>query len=295
MRIEELNHTIKEIDQALLRLYKAKEKGYNFFDFYRSLEKVFHLLEIGDDQHKKIVRDYSSVFADLLRPVVHIVVTVKEINTDNRTITWLHKEHHSKHGGLITKEVVQQFDEQSFKDVKDYKIGHKLFNNNKADIEICNYYDYLDGVEYREKESRTHSVELSEYFFLNNTRDLFKRNGYEMPNQIWLSFEKYVGFIEEDDSFTYSKVNFSANQNIPWTGTPGEFGSIIGELISKGFIPQVKDLKNTVRILSSVFEVKNGNGEIVEVDYLYKCFGEKKKGYYAHELKIPISDNFKKS
>lgn len=81
---------------------------------------------------------------------------------------------------------------------------------------------------------------------------------------------------------------------IAWSGTPGEFGSIFNMLIQNGYIEKLADLKTTVKYLESVFEVQNEDFEIVDSDYLYKCFGEKKKQYLPGEIKIPKSDNYSK-
>jgi hypothetical protein len=80
---------------------------------------------------------------------------------------------------------------------------------------------------------------------------------------------------------------------ISWTGTPAEFGAIMGELISRGYIQKIRNLKTTVQVLNKFFEVKTDKGDIVKEDYLYKCFGEKKRNYVRGEFRIPFSDNYK--
>lgn len=79
---------------------------------------------------------------------------------------------------------------------------------------------------------------------------------------------------------------------VKWKGTPGEFGAIFDLLIDNGFIELIKDKKNMVRLLHSLFEIKNDKGEITNSDYLYKCFKDKIKSYPNGYLKIPLSDNY---
>jgi len=47
-----------------------------------------------------------------------------------------------------------------------------------------------------------------------------------------------------------------------------------------------------VRLLHSLFEIKNEKGEIVTADYLYKCFKDKIKVYPPTEFKIPNTINY---
>jgi hypothetical protein len=125
--------------------------------------------------------------------------------------------------------------------------------------------------------------------------------------------ERYIGYlayrarkedIEEElyncldgksIDITYIPEVVDSNK-LNWTGTPGEFGAIMKELIDKGYLPKIKDLKTTVNILYKFFEVKNGDDKIVNEKYLYKCFGEKMKKYnYKNELQIPLSDNYNRN
>ena len=87
------------------------------------------------------------------------------------------------------------------------------------------------------------------------------------------------------------KIQTNSNL-VKWKGTPGEFGAIFDLLIDNGFIELIKDKKNMVRLLHSLFEIKNDKGEITNSDYLYKCFKDKIKSYPNGYLKIPLSDNY---
>lgn len=78
---------------------------------------------------------------------------------------------------------------------------------------------------------------------------------------------------------------------IVWSGTPNEFGAIFDMLMKQGYIPTIRDRKNTVTLLLDLFEIQNNRGKPVNFEYLYKCFGEKKRGYLPGELKIAPSDN----
>lgn len=82
---------------------------------------------------------------------------------------------------------------------------------------------------------------------------------------------------------------------LQWRGTPGEFGAIFDKLFDNGFIEVIKDKKSMVRVLHSIFEVKNEKDEIVDAEYLYKCFKDKKRSYPEGQLTIPFSDNYNKS
>ncbi len=97
-----------------------------------------------------------------------------------------------------------------------------------------------------------------------------------------------------DEPLLETKLQQPIKQKLKWKGTPGEFGAIMNELLENGYLPKIKDLKNTVRILNEVFEVKKETGEIADDNYLYKCFGEKKRGYLPGQLKISESDNLHK-
>jgi len=81
---------------------------------------------------------------------------------------------------------------------------------------------------------------------------------------------------------------------IKWNGTPGEFGAIFNLLFDKGFIERIKDKKNMVRFLHSIFDVRNEKDEIVDAEYLYKCFNDKKRSYPEGQLTIPFSENYTK-
>ncbi len=79
---------------------------------------------------------------------------------------------------------------------------------------------------------------------------------------------------------------------ILWNGTPGEFGAIFDLLFDNGFIKVIKDKKSMARRLYNHFEVKNEDGNVIDVDYLYRCFKDKKRNYAKGHLKIPFSDNY---
>jgi|ERR1035437_1231300 hypothetical protein len=81
---------------------------------------------------------------------------------------------------------------------------------------------------------------------------------------------------------------------LQWNGTPGEFGAIFDLLFDKGFIERIKDKKNMVRFLHSIFDVRNEKDEIVDAEYLYKCFNDKKRPYPEGQLTIPFSENYHK-
>lgn len=96
-----------------------------------------------------------------------------------------------------------------------------------------------------------------------------------------------------DAEYSFNEPNLeNYKTRIKWKGTPGEFGAIFDLLIDNGFIKLIKDKKNMVRLLYSVFEIKNEKGEVVSSEYLYKCFKDKIKSYPNGYLKIPFSDNY---
>lgn len=105
-----------------------------------------------------------------------------------------------------------------------------------------------------------------------------------------IELERYC--IEKLNELNGGNETENNNQKLKWNGTPGEFGAIFDKLFVTGFIEVIKNKKNMVRLLHSLFEIKNAKGEIVTSDYLYKCFEDKKRDWPHNEFRIPETINY---
>ena len=77
-----------------------------------------------------------------------------------------------------------------------------------------------------------------------------------MPDRIYPKQLAELKQIKDFGKITPIEIQ-PIKQMLNWKGTPGEFGCIMKELIDKGYLPLIKDLKNTVGILNDAFEIKN--------------------------------------
>ena len=84
-------------------------------------------------------------------------------------------------------------------------------------------------------------------------------------------------------------------KKLKWTGTPSEFGAMFDLFLNNGFIEKTGYVKDMVKQLYEMFDIKNEKGETTTFTHLYKCFLEKKKGYpHNQTLKNLYSDNYHK-
>lgn len=91
--------------------------------------------------------------------------------------------------------------------------------------------------------------------------------------------------FNEDENF---EVDISEIERLQWKGSPGEFGAIFDELISKGYIQTVNNKTVTVRLLQKFFEVRSKEGNEMHIKYLLRCFDERKRKWdITDQLNIP--------
>ena len=168
-----------------------------------------------------------------------------------------------------------------------------MFYEEKKETEEMDYDDMTD----------TGKEKLILFWFRETLLEILER----ISNLFSISFFDLYSELNKE----YTKYNFPAfkfkqvktneplretiqtkNQKLKWKGTPGEFGAIFDLLIDNGYIDLIKDKKNMVRLLHSHFDIKNKDGNLIDTDYLYKCFKDKIKSYPNGYLKIPYSDNY---
>lgn len=287
---DKIKSCIKKIDTALLRLSKAKEIGFTYFNFHEELDKLLTFMN-DSEEYKGQVENYVFVFKDLIASVGVRSLSIKKVDENENVIFWKEERTMNRKQGVETEEYSTQHEKDDFERIIERSKETSAFREPITKLDT-----YLRGVKYWNGKKEPANITSDEYLQLPECVDLFIKKGYASTRFIGvpgMTFEKYLSWLNEDENGLI-EIPATIMKKIPWTGTPGEFGAIMDELIDKNFIPIIKDKKNTVKILMSMFDVKNEKSEPVEFQYLYRCFGEKKKHYLKSEFKLPTSDNYNK-
>ncbi len=91
---------------------------------------------------------------------------------------------------------------------------------------------------------------------------------------------------ESTDDFMSTKTK------LKWTGTPAEFGFIISELVTKGYLQEYPNFSATCKVMLTVFDIHSDKGNIVARRTLEDYFGRNRKSYPNGVFKLPFSDNY---
>ena len=82
----EIENIITAIDSALLNIYQAEEKKYQFFNFKSSLQNILSNPHHINWSYK--VERWLAVFTDLFKPVKHYHSVLKEINKEKYQLVY---------------------------------------------------------------------------------------------------------------------------------------------------------------------------------------------------------------